>query len=345
MRVLITGSAGFIGFHLTKKLLERGDYVVGLDNINDHYDISLKYARLTELGIEEFSVIENCLIKSDIYSNHFFIKTDLENIEDLNKLLNEQRFDIVCHLAGIASVRNSIHTPHEYIHSNINGFLNILEGCKIHDIKNLIYASSSSVYGLNEQQPYMTTYNTDFPISLYAATKKSNELMAHVYAHQYGIKTTGLRFFTVYGPWGRPNMAPMLFADAIMNNRPIDVYNYGNIYRDFTYIDDVVEGIILSIDNSFSLITNGTDNIKARYQIYNIGSGISTSIMDFICALENAIGVKALKNFMPMQRGDVLSTLSDTMDTFRRFGYIAKTPLTEGIGLFIEWYKQWKIHH
>lgn len=331
MRVLVTGSAGFIGFHLTKKLLERGDYVVGLDNINDYYDVELKYARLAELGIEKFSLMENRLIRSNTYFDHYFIKTDLGDLESLNTLLSEQHFDAVCHLAGLAGVRSSQLNPHDYIHSNINGFMHILEGCRRYGIENFVYASSSSVYGLNTQQPYETTHNTDSPISLYAATKKSNELLAHVYAYQYGIKTTGLRFFTVYGPWGRPDMAPMLFSDAIINERAIDVYNYGDLFRDFTYIDDVVEGIIVSMDN--------TDN-EALYKIYNIGSGVSTSIMDFISELENSIGKKAYKNFMPMQSGDVFSTCSDTSETFRELGYVAKTSLSEGIGMFVEWYMQ-----
>ena len=244
MKILVTGTAGFIGFHLAKKLLERGDEVVGIDNINDYYDVNLKYARLKELGIKKEDIKENRLTQSLVYPRHRFIKANLEDAETLNRLFETEKFDAVCNLAAQAGVRYSIENPHAYIQSNVVGFMNILEACRNYGVRNLSYASSSSVYGLNELQPFKTTDKTDTPISLYAATKKANELMAHTYSHLYGIQTTGLRFFTVYGPWGRPDMAPMLFADAISNDRAINVFNHGKMSRDFTYIDDIVDGVI-----------------------------------------------------------------------------------------------------
>lgn len=340
MKILVTGSAGFIGFHLTKALLERGDYVIGLDNINDYYDVELKYARLAELGIEKESIAENTLIESGSYSNHQFIKMDLGDLQALSSLLAEQQFDAICHLAAQAGVRSSQLDPHDYIHSNISGFMNVLEGCRLYGIKNLVYASSSSVYGLNKHQPYTAELKTDSPISLYAATKKSNELMAHVYAHQYGIKTTGLRFFTVYGPWGRPDMAPMLFADAITKNNPINLYNYGEMYRDFTYIDDTINGIMLSFDN-----LPASEILSSLYKIYNIGSGISTSIIDFISELERTMGKEVPKNLLPMQSGDVRSTHSDITESFNAIGYEPKVSLSDGIERFVEWHNHWYVHN
>ncbi|WP_417328586.1 NAD-dependent epimerase [Halarcobacter sp.] len=327
MKILVTGTAGFIGFHLAKKLLERGDEVVGLDNINDYYDVNLKYARLNELGISQNETTSNKLIKSDKYPNHKFIKMDLSNTNDINALFEKEKFDAVCNLAAQAGVRYSLENPHAYIDSNIKGFLNILEACRNFNVKNLSYASSSSVYGLNKSQPFKTTDKTDTPISLYAATKKSNELMAHTYSHLYGIQTTGLRFFTVYGPWGRPDMAPMLFADAITNDRPIKVFNHGNMSRDFTYIDDIVEGIIKVIDN------------PTTYNVYNIGNNAPVSLMEFIETLENSIGKEATKNFMPIQDGDVESTFADVNDLIKDFNYKPNTNLRDGIGNFIKWYK------
>ncbi len=245
----MTGTAGFIGFHLAKKLLQRGDEVVGLDNINDYYDVNLKYARLEELRNKKQEIEDNKIVESKNYPKHKFMKLDLSDSENINRLFKEENFDAVCNLAAQAGVRYSLENPHAYIQSNIVGFLNILEACRHNEIKNLCYASSSSVYGLNKSQPFRTSDHTDHPVSLYAATKKSNEMMAHSYSHLYGICTTGLRFFTVYGPWGRPDMAPMLFADAILNDREIKVFNHGNMSRDFTYIDDIVDGIINVIDN------------------------------------------------------------------------------------------------
>lgn len=355
MKILVTGTAGFIGFHLAKKLLERGDEVVGLDNINDYYNVNLKYARLNELGVSQNEITSNKLIKSDKYPNHKFIKMDLSNTNDINALFEKEKFDAVCNLAAQAGVRYSIENPHAYIDSNIKGFMNILEACRNYDVKNLSYASSSSVYGLNKSQPFKTTDKTDTPISLYAATKKSNELMSHTYSHLYGIKTTGLRFFTVYGPWGRPDMAPMLFADAITNDRPINIFNHGNMSRDFTYIDDIVEGIIKVIDNPAKAITEPgsssglgqdlpPDQSTAPYRIYNIGNNAPVSLMEFIETLEDKLQIEAKKNFMDMQAGDVVSTYADVSDLIKDFDYKPDTSLEVGIERFVKWYKEFYIN-
>lgn len=327
MKILVTGTAGFIGFHLAKKLLERGDEVVGLDNINDYYDVNLKYARLAELGIERDKVEEKKLTQSSSFEQHSFMKANLEDTETINQLFETEKFDAVCNLAAQAGVRYSLENPHAYIQSNIVGFMNILEACRNYEVKNLAYASSSSVYGLNKSQPFQTTDKTDTPVSLYAATKKSNELMAHTYSHLYGIQTTGLRFFTVYGPWGRPDMAPMLFADAITNDRAIKVFNHGKMSRDFTYIEDIVDGIIKVIDK------------PSDFNVYNIGNNAPVSLMDFIETLENALDKKAEKNFMEMQPGDVESTYADTTPLVEDFGYKPNTNLTHGIGEFVKWYR------
>jgi UDP-glucuronate 4-epimerase len=344
MKILVTGTAGFIGFHLAKKLLERGDEVVGLDNINDYYDVILKYARLKELGIGAgisnlFEKSSNHLIKSSIYPNHKFIKANLEDTEIIDKLFKEEKFDAVCNLAAQAGIRYSIENPHTYIQSNIVGFLNILEACRNYNVKNLSYASSSSVYGLNKSQPFKTTDKTDTPISLYAATKKSNELMSHTYSHLYNIQTTGLRFFTVYGPYGRPDMAPMLFADAILNNRPIKVFNNGKMSRDFTYIDDIVDGIIKVLKNGTSTLFEVSNKSNTLYKIYNIGNNAPLSLMDFIETLENSLGKKAEKNFIPMQDGDVVSTYADVSGLIKDFDYKPDTKLSDGIYKFVKWYK------
>jgi UDP-glucuronate 4-epimerase len=328
LKILVTGTAGFIGYHLAKKLLERGDEVVGLDNINDYYDVNLKYARLAELGIDKESIKENSLAISTKYPKHKFIKASLEDTQSINNLFETEKFDAVCNLAAQAGVRYSIENPHAYIQSNVVGFLNILEACRNFGVKNLSYASSSSVYGLNESQPFKTTDKTDTPISLYAATKKSNELMAHTYSHLYGIKSTGLRFFTVYGPWGRPDMAPMLFADAISNDRAIKVFNHGKMSRDFTYIDDIVDGVIKVIDN------------PSNFNVYNIGNNAPVSLMEFIETLEDALGKKAEKNYMSMQDGDVVSTYADVSDLINDFGYKPNTKLSDGIGEFVKWYRE-----
>ena len=347
MKILVTGTAGFIGYHLAKKLLERGDEVVGLDNINDYYDVNLKYARLNELGISKEEIIENKLISSKTYPKHKFVKMDLADTNSIYNLFETEKFDAVCNLAAQAGVRYSIENPHVYIDSNIKGFMNILEACRHNGVKNISYASSSSVYGLNKSQPFKTSDHTDHPISLYAATKKSNEMMAHTYSHLYGIQTTGLRFFTVYGPYGRPDMAPMLFADAITNDRPIKVFNHGNMSRDFTYVGDIVDGIIKVIDNpaksSDKFDANNPDPSisTAPYRIYNIGNNSPVQLLDFIKTLEKAIGKEATKNFMDIQPGDVVSTYADVSDLINDFGYKPDTSLEVGIERFVKWYKEY----
>jgi UDP-glucuronate 4-epimerase len=346
MKILVTGTAGFIGFHLAKKLLDRGDEVIGLDNINDYYDVNLKYARLKELGINKDNIKENQSLDSTIYQKHKFIKANLEDAQTINKLFESEKFDAVCNLAAQAGVRYSIENPHAYIQSNVVGFMNILEACRNYDVKNLSYASSSSVYGLNKSQPFKTSDHTDHPVSLYAATKKSNEMMAHTYSNLYNISTTGLRFFTVYGPWGRPDMAPMLFADAILNDRAIKVFNHGNMSRDFTYVDDIVSGIIKVIDNpskandKFDANNPNPSISSAPYKIYNIGNNAPVSLMDFIKTLETKIGIEAKKNFLPIQDGDVVSTYADTSGLINDFGYKPDTKLANGIGEFVKWYRE-----
>ncbi len=344
MKILVTGVAGFIGYHLTKMLIERGDVVVGLDNINDYYDVNLKYARLNQLGIDKLSIIENQKVNSS-FKNFFFVKMDLSDRENMDRLFKDEQFDAVCNLGAQAGVRYSIENPHAYIDSNVVGFMNILEGCRNHGVKNLSYASSSSVYGLNKSQPFRTTDHTDHPISLYAATKKSNEMMAHTYSHLYNISTTGLRFFTVYGPWGRPDMAPMLFSDAILNNKAINIFNHGNMSRDFTYIDDIVDGIIKVIDNpaksdlNWDATNPKTNSSSAPYKIYNIGNNAPVNLMEFIAEIEVAIGKVAKKNFMEMQDGDVESTYADTSRLKNDFNYKPSTPISKGVNEFIIWFK------
>ena len=327
-KILVTGTAGFIGFHLAKKLLDQGHIVIGLDNINDYYDVNLKYGRLNELGIDKSNLEDNKSLQSSIYPNHKFIKANLEDAETLNKLFETEKFDAVCNLAAQAGVRYSIENPHAYISSNIVGFMNILEACRNYNVKNLSYASSSSVYGLNKEQPFKTTDQTDTPVSLYAATKKSNELMAHTYSHLYNIQTTGLRFFTVYGPWGRPDMAPMLFTDAILNDRAIKVFNHGKMSRDFTYVDDIVDGIVKVINN------------PSPYNIYNIGNNSPVNLMEFIETIENALDKEATKNFMDIQPGDVESTFADVSGLIEDFDYKPETPLSHGVDEFVKWYRE-----
>jgi UDP-glucuronate 4-epimerase len=342
MKILVTGSAGFIGFHLTKALLERGDEVVGLDNINDYYDVELKHARLYELGIEPKENKETLSIR---YPKHRFIYAHLEDDVLLSEVFRQERFDGVCHLAAQAGVRYSLENPKAYIQSNIVGFLNILEACRHYGVQNLCYASSSSVYGLNESQPFCTHHHTDHPLSLYAATKKSNEMMAHTYSHLYGIATTGLRFFTVYGPWGRPDMAPMLFADALRHDRAIEVFNHGKMSRDFTYIDDIVSGILKVIDHPaiasshFDAHHPNPSISLAPYRLYNIGNNAPVNLMEFIETLEKAMGKEAKKNFMDIQAGDVESTYADTSGLIEDFDYAPHTPLHKGIGEFVTWYE------
>ncbi len=346
MKVLITGAAGFIGFHLAIKLLQRSDEVVGIDNINSYYDINLKYARLKELGIEKDSIENSQKIISKKYNNLSFYKIDIADKVSVENLFKIERFDVVVHLAAQAGVRYSLEDPHIYIESNIVGFLNILEGCRHYNIKNLVFASSSSVYGLNGSQPFKTTDKTEHPVSLYAATKKSNELMAHTYSHLYNLPTTGLRFFTVYGPWGRPDMALFLFTKAILEDKPIDVYNYGKMRRDFTYINDIVEGVVRVIDNppEGNLSWNGKNpdpgSSKAPYKIYNIGNNNPVELMEFIEAIEKALGKKAKKNMLPIQPGDVPITYADVSDLVEDLGYKPATSVQKGINEFVDWYKQ-----
>ena len=343
MKILITGTAGFIGFHLANRLLKRGDEVIGVDNINDYYDVNLKYGRLAEAGIKKEEIEYNKLVESKKYPNYRFIKLNLEDKENLFKLFKKEKFDKVCHLAAQAGVRYSLTNPYAYINSNIIGHLNILEAVRHFDVKALSYASSSSVYGLNKKQPFSTDDNVDHPISLYAATKKSDELMSHTYSYLYNIPTTALRFFTVYGPWGRPDMALFLFTKAILEGKAIDVFNYGNMQRDFTYIDDIVEGIVRVIDNP----PKGNPNwdgkpseSTAPYKVYNIGNGSPVKLMDFIEAIEETLGKKAKKNLLPMQPGDVPSTYADTKHLQEDMGYKPNTSIKYGIKKFIEWYKK-----
>lgn len=335
MKFLVTGAAGFVGYYLAKKLSEEGSYVVGIDNINDYYDVRLKYARLEKLGINRSDLInEQLLIQSESHSNLFFQKLDLVDRSGLEKLFADHNFDVVINLAAQAGVRYSIENPYAYIDSNIVGFLNILECCRHNNIKHLVYASSSSVYGMNTKVPFSENDRVDEPVSLYAATKKSNELMAYTYSHLYKIPTTGLRFFTVYGPWGRPDMAPILFAKAISEDQSIKVFNNGDMMRDFTYIDDIVEGIARVIDNVPS-----SEEKTPFYRVLNIGNSEPVSLMDFINTIESEMGIEARLEMLPMQPGDVKRTYADTSNLNRITGYKPETSLQQGISEFINWYK------
>jgi len=343
MKILVTGTAGFIGYHLANKLIERGDEVIGIDNINDYYDVNLKYGRLESAGVKKEKIEYGKKVESKKYPNYKFIKLNLEDKEAIDKLFKEEKFDKVCHLAAQAGVRYSLKNPYAYINSNIVGHMNILEAVRHFGTKHLVYASSSSVYGLNKKQPFSTNDNVDHPISLYAATKKSNELMSHTYSYLYNIPTTGLRFFTVYGPWGRPDMALFKFVKNIFEDKPIDVYNYGNMSRDFTYIDDIIEGVKRVIDNppKGNPNWNGQPNESvAPYKVYNIGRGKPVKLMDFIEAIEETLGKKAKKNLLPMQPGDVEATWADTTDLEKDLGYKPKVDVNEGIKKFVEWYRE-----
>ena len=331
---LITGAAGFIGYHLCEKLLTLGHHVVGLDNINDYYDVGLKYARLQELGIVRDDIGYNIMARSKIHGDKCrFIQLNLEDQTNLPLLFEEEKFDTVCNLAAQAGVRYSIEHPMKYVESNIVGFVNLLECIRNSGIKKLVYASSSSVYGMNEKIPFSTDDNVDHPISMYAATKKSNELMAHTYSHLFGIETIGLRFFTVYGPWGRPDMAMFLFTDAILNDKPIKVFNEGNLSRDFTYIDDIVDGVVATLVRE----RNG----KSNYSLYNIGNSKPVRLLDFIEAVEKATGKTAKKEMCPMQPGDVERTWAETTALANDFNYQPNTPVQDGIRCFVDWYKQY----
>lgn len=343
MKILITGTAGFIGFHLTNKLLELGHEVVGLDSINDYYDVNVKYGRLAYAGIKKEDIAKNAPTISSKNENYTFIQGELENNALLEQIFQTQKLDAVCNLAAQAGVRYSLTNPRAYINSNIVGFVNLLECCRNFDVKNLCFASSSSVYGLNTSLPFSTDDNVDHPISLYAASKKSNELMAHTYSHLFGIQATGLRFFTVYGPWGRPDMALFLFVKAALEKRKIDVFNHGDMLRDFTYIDDIVKGVIEVLlhparaDSSWQK-THRPSTSSAPYKIYNIGNNNPVKLMDFIEAIERKLNKKIEKNFLPLQAGDVKATYANVDDLVENLGYKPKTPIQEGIDKFIDWY-------
>ena len=338
MKILVTGAAGFIGSKLAYRLSQRGDEVIGLDNMNDYYDVRLKFGRLEECGIISRSkrFIDGSTRESTLFPNYRFIKMDLADRGQMDELFKASQFDAVVNLAAQAGVRYSITNPYAYLDSNLVGFMNVLECCRNSNIKHLVYASSSSVYGMNDKVPFSEDDRVDNPVSLYAATKKANELMAHSYSKLYGLPCTGLRFFTVYGPWGRPDMAPMLFATAISRGEPIKVFNNGNMSRDFTYIDDIVEGTIQALDHT--PVAENCPN-AVPWKIYNIGCSNPVQLMDFISEIESALGVEANKVFLPMQQGDVLKTFADTSKLERECGYRPSTTLHEGIGKFIEWFK------
>jgi UDP-glucuronate 4-epimerase len=331
-KVLITGAAGFIGFHLSKRLLERGDAVLGLDNLNDYYDVNLKKSRL--------KILQD-------YPQFQHINLNLEDRDGIRDLFSNQNFGYVVNLAAQAGVRYSLKNPLAYVDSNIVGFVNLLEGCRYKKIEHFVFASSSSVYGANTKMPFSVHHNVDHPVSLYAASKKSNELMAHSYSHLFGLPCTGLRFFTVYGPWGRPDMALFLFTKAILEDRPINVFNYGKMKRDFTFIDDIVVGVIRTLDNialpnpDWSSSSPDSATSYAPYKIYNIGNNNQVELMTYIEALEEALGKKAEKNMLPMQAGDVPATFADVDDLVRDVGFKPNTTIKDGIGKFVEWYREY----
>ena len=332
MKLLLTGTAGFIGYSLTKKLLELNPdvQIVGLDNINDYYELSLKYGRLADLGFDKSDIVYGKKIVSSHSKNSFFIQLKLEDKAGIDRLFAEEKFDIVCNLAAQAGVRYSIENPYAYIESNIVGFINILEACRHNPVQHLVYASSSSVYGMNDKVPFSEEDKVDSPESLYAASKKSNELMAHAYSNLYKIPATGLRFFTVYGPWGRPDMAPFLFTKAIVNNEPIKIFNNGNMLRDFTYIDDIVDGVIKTLTH--------IPQTEIPYKIYNIGNSKPIKLMDFISEIEQALNKEAQKVFMAMQPGDVYQTYADTSNLENDVNFKPDTPIKEGVKSFVDWY-------
>ncbi len=331
-KILVTGAAGFIGFYLSKRLAERGDEVVGLDNLNDYYDVNLKLARIRQMTMER---------------NFKPVRIDLADRMEMKRLFADERFDAVVNMAAQAGVRYSLVNPFAYADSNLAGFLNVLEGCRHTDVKHLVFASSSSVYGANTAMPFSVHHNVNHPVSLYAATKKANELMAHAYSSLYGLPCTGLRFFTVYGPWGRPDMAYFLFTRAISEGRPIDVYNHGRMKRDFTYIDDIVEAVVRVIDRiaapdpAWSGQRPDSATSYAPYRLYNIGNNNPVELLRFIEIIEDCLGKKAVKNFLPMQPGDVPATYADVDDLMRDAGFKPSVPLEEGLRKFVEWYKSY----
>jgi len=330
MKVLVTGAAGFIGYHTSRFLLKRGDEVLGLDNVNDYYDVSLKDARLAQLQPQ---------------SGFRFVKMNLADREGIARLFAEEKPRRVINLAAQAGVRYSLVNPHAYIDANIVGFTNILEGCRHNGVEHLVYASSSSVYGANKKAPFSIHHNVDHPVSLYAASKKANELMAHTYSHLFGLPTTGLRFFTVYGPWGRPDMALFIFTKAILEGQPIDIYNDGKMQRDFTYVDDIVQGVVRVMDNvprpnpNWDAVAADPGSSSAPYKIYNIGNHHPEELMHFIEVIEECVGKKAIKNMLPMQPGDVPATCADVDDLMRDVGFAPATPIEEGIRKFVDWYR------
>jgi UDP-glucuronate 4-epimerase len=348
MKILVTGAAGFIGFHLVNKLMEQHVEVIGVDNLNNYYSTDLKMARLAETGISDEAKNRNQRVTSSKFPNYTFIRLNLEDREQIDHLFAEEKFDIVCNLAAQAGVRYSIENPHAYIDSNIVGFLNILEACRHNNIRHLVYASSSSVYGNSAKMPLSVDDRVDHPVSLYAATKKSNELMAFTYSHLYDIPTTGLRFFTVYGPWGRPDMAYFSFTKNILEGTPIKVFNYGELYRDFTYIDDIVDGITkillkaptksASPEQEDYRSSEVPDKSRVPYLLYNIGNSTPVKLLDFIAAIEKALGKEAVKEWHEMQPGDVYKTYADVSVLEKDFGYSPHTPLEKGIGEFVKWY-------
>lgn len=332
MKILVTGAAGFIGYHVARHLLERGDQVIGIDNLNEYYDVQLKMARIAQLdGVPGFE----------------FIQLDLADRSGMTDLFASHGFERVVHLGAQAGVRYSIENPHAYVDSNLVGFVNVLEGCRHHGVEHLLYASSSSVYGANTRMPFSVHDNVDHPVSLYAATKKSNEMLAHAYSHLYQLPTTGLRFFTVYGPWGRPDMAVFKFTKAIFEGRPIEVYNHGKMQRDFTYIDDITEGVVRALDRIPTPNAQWTGDAPdpgtsyTPYRVYNIGNNSPVELMRLIEVLEAAIGKKAEKNMLPMQPGDVLATYADVDDLQRDVGFSPATPIETGINRFVAWYREY----
>jgi UDP-glucuronate 4-epimerase len=344
MRVLLTGCAGFIGFHLAKRLLDRGDELFGVDSLNDYYDPELKLARLRELGVAGSEAVSGRRCGSSRYPGFGFRSLSLEDRAAMEELFSGTSFDLVVNLAAQAGVRYSIENPRAYVEANISGFLNILEGCRSRRIGHLVYASSSSVYGLNAARPFSVHNGADHPMSIYAATKRANELMAHTYSHLYGMPTTGLRFFTVYGPWGRPDMAYFKFAKAILEGQVIDVYNDGDMLRDFTYIDDITEGILLASSRipqpnpAWDPAVPDAASSSAPYRLYNIGNNRPVQLSEFIRTLETALGKEARKRYLPMQPGDVYATEADIADMERDFGWKPKTALPEGIQSFAQWF-------
>lgn len=346
-KVLVTGTAGFIGYHLSERLIAQGYNVVGLDSVNDYYDINLKYDRLTNAGIDRKAIQYGKLINSSKYPGYRFIQLRLEDKEHILQLFGNEKFDVVINLAAQAGVRYSLTNPEVYIDSNITGFLNILEACRFNPVENLIYASSSSVYGLNANLPFSVGSNVDHPVSLYAASKKSNELMAHTYSHLFGIPTIGLRFFTVYGPWGRPDMALFLFTDAILRGKPIEVFNHGAMERDFTYIDDIVGGISKMVDRppvkneNWNPEKPDPSSSSAPYRLYNIGNNNPVKLLDFIHEIELATGREAEKIMKPLQPGDVERTWADVEALVEDYDYRPGTPVRKGIASFIQWFRDY----